>query len=402
MDVGADREVAPTTPGTSRRGPARAARSPRGSCAARRCRRARRPAAARGRCGRSRRRGRPTIGMTSAVVLPTSMSSASGCASATASAVATQLAAATSHGRARAASTDTSSPAVVSTLSGRPSASCAASSTNATPSRLVAERVGELGGHGDRDGVRRDRRDLGGDLAQHGGQRLAVAPDLERARDRAQRRRRRARRPWCSRRRCPLLAWPPPCLACASSVSSISRTARRSTPCAASANAIARLRSVIGGERRRRARPGARVPRRARARRAVRRRPRRDRRAAAARTRAHRCARWRARRASMVDAGVSEPARGAGAARPRRAPRDRRDRDAARPRGARPAARRASRRRGDPQRRPARRRLLSPDARARRACPRSTPCARLHRAGLARRSCSTWPAWAAAPGRTSR
>src|SRR5215203_1063681 len=74
----------------------------------------------------------------SAVVLPTSMSSASGCASATASAVATQLAAATSHGRARAASTGTSSPAIVSTLSGRaPSASCAASSTNATPSPLV-------------------------------------------------------------------------------------------------------------------------------------------------------------------------------------------------------------------------------------------------------------------------
>ena len=74
----------------------------------------------------------------SAVVLPTSMSSASGRASATASAVATQLAAATSHGRARATSTGTSSPAVVSTLSGRsPSASCAASSTNDTPSRLV-------------------------------------------------------------------------------------------------------------------------------------------------------------------------------------------------------------------------------------------------------------------------
>src|SRR5215211_4152556 len=79
-----------------------------------------------------------TIGTMSAVVLPMSMSSASGCASATASAVAAQLAAATSHGRARAAAMDTSSPAVVSTLSGRsPSASSAASSTNATPSRLV-------------------------------------------------------------------------------------------------------------------------------------------------------------------------------------------------------------------------------------------------------------------------
>src|SRR4051794_34050109 len=74
----------------------------------------------------------------SVVVLPTSTSSASGCAPATATAVATQLAAATSQGRDRAASTDTSSPAVVSTLSGRSaSASSAASSTNATPSRLV-------------------------------------------------------------------------------------------------------------------------------------------------------------------------------------------------------------------------------------------------------------------------
>ena len=78
----------------------------------------------------------PAIGMTSAVVLPTSMSSASGCSPATASAVATQFAAATSHGRARAASTEMSSPAVVSTL-GSPNAASAASSTNATPSRLV-------------------------------------------------------------------------------------------------------------------------------------------------------------------------------------------------------------------------------------------------------------------------
>ena len=76
--------------------------------------------------------------MTSAVVLPTSMSSASGYASATASAVAIQLAAATSQGRARASPIGTSSPAVVSTLSARPpSAASAASSTNATPSRLV-------------------------------------------------------------------------------------------------------------------------------------------------------------------------------------------------------------------------------------------------------------------------
>src|SRR3954471_1764328 len=76
------------------------------------------------------------IGMMSAVVLPTSMSSASGWAPATESAVAIQLAAATSHGRERAAAAGTSSPLTVSTRSS-PSAHCAASSTNATPSRLV-------------------------------------------------------------------------------------------------------------------------------------------------------------------------------------------------------------------------------------------------------------------------
>src|SRR5919199_644547 len=60
-----------------------------------------------------------TMGTTSAVVLPTSISNASEYSAATASAVATQLAAATSHGRARAAARVTSSPADVSTLSGR-------------------------------------------------------------------------------------------------------------------------------------------------------------------------------------------------------------------------------------------------------------------------------------------
>src|SRR5215218_4704423 len=74
----------------------------------------------------------------SVVVLPMSISSASGCAPATASAVAIQLAAATSHGRERASPIDTSSPVVVSTLSGRsPSASSAALSTKDTPSRFV-------------------------------------------------------------------------------------------------------------------------------------------------------------------------------------------------------------------------------------------------------------------------
>ena len=126
------------------------------------------------------------------------------------------------------------------------------------PLALRPERVRQLGRHGDRHGVR--LTGLGGDLPQHGGERLAVAPDLERARDRPQRRRRPAGRPSCSRRRCPALAWP----ACASWGSSISRTARRSTPCAASANATARSAT------RSRSRAGSR------ARRAVRGRPRRD------------------------------------------------------------------------------------------------------------------------------
>ena len=120
--------------------------------------------------------------MTSAVVLPTSISSASGCSSATASAVATQLAAATSHGRARASSTEMSSPAVVSTL-GSPNASSAASSTNATPSRLVRNAS-------DSSAViviATASAGLGRDLAQHGGEPLAVAPDLEGARHRPQR-----------------------------------------------------------------------------------------------------------------------------------------------------------------------------------------------------------------------
>ncbi len=69
-------------------------------------------------------------------MLPTSISSASGCSSATASAVAIQLAAATSHGRARAASTETRSPAVVKTRAS-PNTASTASSTNATPSRFV-------------------------------------------------------------------------------------------------------------------------------------------------------------------------------------------------------------------------------------------------------------------------
>ena len=129
----------------------------------------------------------PAIGMTSAVVLPTSTSSASGWDSATARAVATQLAAATSHGRARAASTDTSSPAVVSTLSGRsPSASCAASSTKPTPSRLVrnaSESSAVIVMATASAGPAATSAD---DLAQDRRERLAVAPDLERARDRAQ------------------------------------------------------------------------------------------------------------------------------------------------------------------------------------------------------------------------
>ena len=174
----------------------------------------------------------PAIGMTSAVVLPTSMSSASGCSPATASAVATQLAAATSHGRARAASTDMSSPAVVSTLRAVAERVLGGVEHERHALALGAERVGQLGGHRDRHGVGRTRR------RSRAARRRAL-------RGRARPRRdatpsaatsRGARRPSCSRRRCPPLAWP----ACASSESSISRPARRSTPCAASANAIAR------------------------------------------------------------------------------------------------------------------------------------------------------------------
>ena len=55
------------------------------------------------------------------------------------------------------------------------------------PLALGPERVGELCGHRDRDGTRRPSGDLSGDLAQHRGECLAIAPDLERARDRPQR-----------------------------------------------------------------------------------------------------------------------------------------------------------------------------------------------------------------------
>ena len=79
----------------------------------------------------------------------------------------------------------------VSTLSGRsPSAVLGRVEHERHPLALGPERVGQLGGHRDRHGVR--RTGLGGDLAQHRGERLAVAPDLERARDRPQRRARRS------------------------------------------------------------------------------------------------------------------------------------------------------------------------------------------------------------------
>ena len=55
------------------------------------------------------------------------------------------------------------------------------------PLALRPERVRELRGHRDRHGVRRAAGDLGGDVAEHRGQRRAVAPHLERTRDRAQR-----------------------------------------------------------------------------------------------------------------------------------------------------------------------------------------------------------------------
>ena len=222
-------------------------------------------------------------------------------------------------------------PPSARSAAGRRARPRAASSTNATPSRLVRNAS-------DSSAVIviatacRTGRDLGGDLAQHRGERLAVAPDLERARDRPQRRPVAARRPSCSRRRCPPLAWP----ACASSESSISRPARRFTPCAASANVIARS----AAHRRRRRRPA----RRSRARSGPSwgstssTSPTSTRSAAQAGTSAIIAALAREARV-MVDAGVSEPERARalldlGAHRV-----DRRHRDADRRRRARPAAR---------------------------------------------------------------
>ena len=134
----------------------------------------------------------PEIGMTSAVVLPTSSISASGCRAPTASALATQLAAATSSGRARASATSTSSPAVVRASTGPATAASTASSTSATPSRLVANwsessavivravssgrLAAELGDDLAHDGgrARRGSRELV--EAQHRAPRVAVAP----------------------------------------------------------------------------------------------------------------------------------------------------------------------------------------------------------------------------------
>ena len=137
VHVGADREQLRRRPGTSARARGRAERSPRGWCAARPCRRARPPAAGRGRCARRRPTRPAAIGITSAVVLPTSSISASGCSAPTASALATQLAAATSSGRARASARLTSSPAVVRASSRPRARPRPRRARSATPSRLV-------------------------------------------------------------------------------------------------------------------------------------------------------------------------------------------------------------------------------------------------------------------------
>jgi hypothetical protein len=104
--------------------------------------------------------------------------------SATASAVATQLAAATSHGRSlgshrhELARRGEHAQLAERVLGGVEDELDALA--------LRAEGVGELGGHRDRGRGRGTGSDLRGDLAQHRGQRLEVAPDLERARDDAQ------------------------------------------------------------------------------------------------------------------------------------------------------------------------------------------------------------------------
>ena len=121
----------------------------------------------------------------------------------------------------------------------------------------------------------------------------------------------------------------------------------------------------------------------------------------------------RARTARRIGALAREAARhgrrrrqragaGAGAAGPRRAPRHRRDRDADRSRRARPPARRAARRRPGPQRRPARRARAVARPAARGPAARWTPSRACTAPACARRSCSTWRAWAAARARTSR
>ena len=102
MHVGADREQLGGDRAPAARARGRAERSPRGSCAARRCRRARPPAAGRGRCGRRRRRGRPRSGSRRRSCCRRRASARPGARAPTASALATQLAAATSSGRARA------------------------------------------------------------------------------------------------------------------------------------------------------------------------------------------------------------------------------------------------------------------------------------------------------------
>ena len=135
--------------------------------------------------------------------------------------------------RARRLRTGTSSPATVSTLSS-PSAASAASSTNSTPSRLVRNAsdssavivIATASAGPASAATSRRTRESASRSRQISNGRETVRSDPCPA----------ARPPSCSRRRCPLLAWRP----CGSCRSSISRTAWRFTPCAASANATAR------------------------------------------------------------------------------------------------------------------------------------------------------------------
>ena len=248
----------------------------------------------------------------SAVVLPTSISSASGCALATAIAVATQLAAATSHGRARAAARTRARRRRQHAQRRVAERVLRRVEHEADALALGPERVGELGGHRHRDARRRPGGHLGDD---------SRAP---RPAPRGRARPRTAARPSAARavaaRRALVLAPP---------TSSRSRMPMRAVAGMRVVGVID-LKGGVGGARRaRRARtlrpvrgawPTAASRSRSRARFRTRSGSKSSTSPTSTRSRAARgtpdASRALAREARvMVDAGVSEPARGAGAAR---------------------------------------------------------------------------------------